>query len=69
MIITILFSLVPDRCSVLFQQLIESLFITHAECKLNELGHLAEEPSDPIQALHGSWCANLTRRPSSSANQ
>ena len=62
------FSLVPDRCSTLFQQLIESLFITHAELKLNELGHLAEDRIDPIQALRGSWCANLTRRPSPVAN-
>jgi hypothetical protein len=53
--------LVPDNCSELFQQVIESLFITHAECKLNEWGHLVSESIIPKSELHGPWCANLTR--------
>lgn len=56
--------LVPDTASELFGQLIESLFITHAECKLNQTGHLVNENVDEHRhALPGSWCTNLTRRP------
>ena len=62
----IFYSLVPDNISELFQQLIESLLITHAECKLNDIGHLVYDNSDPNRTLQGSWCANLTRRPLSS---
>ena len=58
--------LVPDTTSELFQQLIESLLITHAECKLNDIGHLVYDNADPNRTLPGSWCANLTRRPLSS---
>ncbi len=58
--------LVPDKCSQLFQYLIESLLITHAECKLNHIGHLIYENhyenSDPNRTLNNSWCANLTHR-------
>ncbi|CAF4352809.1 unnamed protein product, partial [Adineta steineri] len=36
-------AILPDNCSELFTQLIESLLITHAECKLNEFGHLIYE--------------------------
>ena len=58
--------LVPNKCSELFQCLIESLLITHAECKLNNIGHLVYETiyenSDPNRALHKTWCANLTHR-------
>ncbi len=50
----------PDKCSELFRHLIESLLITHAECKLNDIGHLDYENFDPNSALHSSWCANLT---------
>ena len=56
--------LVPDNASELFGQLIESLFITHAECKLNQSGHLVNENIDRNRhAFQGSWCTNLTRRP------
>ena len=53
----------PDSCSELLRQLIESLLITHTECKLNELGHLVGAMSPPDPTAHGLWCANLTRRP------
>ncbi|CAF1465715.1 unnamed protein product [Adineta steineri] len=55
-------AILPDNCSELFTELIESLLITHAECKLNEFGHLVYEPSDPNGDLHDSWCINLIRR-------
>lgn len=55
--------LVPEHPSELFGQLIESLFITHAECKLNEIGHLVNEHVNRNRSPRGSWCANLTRRP------
>ncbi len=35
----------PDFCSEILRRLIESLFITHAESKLNETGHLIENPN------------------------
>ena len=53
----------PNNSSELFRQLIESLLITHAECALNEIGHLVYEVSDPNCALQNTWCANLTRHP------
>lgn len=53
---------VPNHTSELFGQLIESLFITHAECKLNKIGNLVYDNADPNHALRGSWCANLTHR-------
>ncbi len=58
------FFLVPSKSSDLFHLFIESLFITHAECKLNEIGDLVYEKSDPNSALNNTWCASLTRRPS-----
>ena len=38
--IHVLSSLVPNHCSEIFYGLIEALFITHAQTKLNVLGHL-----------------------------
>jgi hypothetical protein len=54
----------PEQCSTLFRLFVESLLITHAECKLNQEGHLVRECIDPNRNLPSSWCANLTRRPS-----
>ena len=54
----------PDNVSKLFRKLIESLLITHAECKLNQTGRLTDTNSsniNPNQALEQVWCANLTR--------
>ncbi len=64
------FFLVPDHVSKLFRKLIESLLITHAECKLNETGHLlsASRQSsnvNPNRLLENIWCVNLTHRPTS----
>ena len=54
----------PDNVSKLFRKLIESLLITHAECKLNQTGRLTDTNSsniNPNQAFEQVWCANLTR--------
>jgi hypothetical protein len=68
--------LVPDHCSITFKRLIEALFITHAETKLNTLGHLdgsvvnnstdnnhTNHSSTAIINDRGHWCHNLVRRP------
>jgi hypothetical protein len=60
---SILYFLVPDNSSKLFRKLIESLLITHAECKLNEIGNMIQTNTNPNRALRGTWCANLIRRP------
>jgi hypothetical protein len=39
---------VPNPCSETLRRLIESLFITHAECKLNQTGHLIQNISIQI---------------------
>ncbi|CAF1450870.1 unnamed protein product [Adineta steineri] len=57
-------AVLPDHCSKLFRLFIQSLFITHAECKLNQMGHLVYEYSDPNYILSDSWYTNLERRPS-----
>ena len=68
----------PDPCSITFKRLIEALFITHAETKLNTLGHLDgsivhnnannNQPDHSWTAIiidRGDWCYNLVRRPMS----
>lgn len=63
--------LVPDNASKLFRKLIESLLITHADCKLNQIGHLLSRSQvddsssnvNPNDSLKNIWCSNLTRRP------
>ena len=72
--------LVPDRCSEIFSRLIEALFITHAQTKLNTLGHLdgmivENNNSNDTNARMTSdrrsdeWCQNLLRRPTTSNSQ
>ncbi|CAF3908737.1 unnamed protein product [Adineta steineri] len=56
-------AVLPDHCSKLFRLFIQSLFITHAECKLNQVGHLVYEYSDPNYILSDSWYINLARPP------
>ncbi|CAF1403722.1 unnamed protein product [Adineta steineri] len=67
-------AVVPDGCTALFYRLIEALFITHAQTKLNTLGHLdgmivENNNSNDINARLVSvgqeynWCQNLVRRP------
>lgn len=61
--------LVPDHCSDLFYCIIEALFITHGQTKLNTLGHLDGMIVDnnnmkTQRTAHlGAWCHNLLRRP------
>ena len=69
----------PDPCSITFKRLIEALFITHAETKLNTLGHLdgsvvynsttnnnyPDHSSTATIIDRGDWCYNLVRRPMS----
>ena len=64
--------LVPNNCSELFYRLLEALFITHAQTKLNTLGHLdgmivENNNCNDINARivddrRGNWCQNLVRR-------
>ena len=71
--LTMCLSLVPDQCTELFYRLIEALFITHAQTKLNTLGHLdgmivENNNSNDVSArtvshCRDDWCRNLVRRP------
>ncbi|CAF1535186.1 unnamed protein product [Adineta ricciae] len=67
-------AVLPDNCTQLFYHLIEALFITHAQTKLNTLGHLdgmiVENNNSNntyarlVSTGHDSnWCQNLVRRP------
>lgn len=54
---------VPESCSDTFQRLIESLFITHADTKLNIVGHL-DIPiiiDNDTGNDRGQWCRDLHR--------
>lgn len=68
--------LVPQDCSGPLQRIVEALFITHAETKLNTMGHLDGSVANSnyhsnlhgmtrerIIADRGNWCRNLIRRP------
>lgn len=51
--------IVPDKCPVLLRRMVKSLFITHAECKLNSTGHLVDHP--PIyDHVPARWLTDLT---------
>ena len=54
--------LLPD-CSPTLKKFMESLFITHAECALNEQGHLLEQHT--LRSVYSSapWCQHLIGRP------
>ena len=59
--------LVPENCSQLLCQTIESLLITHAECKLNTNGHLISNHRHSLEIeglshTHHSWYKNLVGR-------
>ncbi|CAF1435936.1 unnamed protein product [Adineta steineri] len=66
-------AVMPERCTELFYRLIEALFITHAQTKLNTLGHLdgmivENNNCNDINARiiddrRGNWCQDLVRRP------
>lgn len=57
-------AVLPNSCSTLLQYFIESLFITHAECKLNEIGHLTNPPAALI-SNPPSYLYNQFKRPPS----
>jgi hypothetical protein len=70
--------LVPEDCSDRFYRIIEALFITHAQTKLNTLGHLDGMPVEnkpvglsrtEIMADRGEWCRDVIRRPAPSLHQ
>lgn len=63
---------VPEDSSIALQRLIESLFITHANTRLNSMGHIDDSVEKSEKNLHGmkgeiliadrgDWCANLVR--------
>lgn len=57
--------LVPEPCSEMFRQLVLSLFITHADCDLNQTGRIVDETIYREYPLRGFWCSDLLRRPAS----
>ena len=56
-----LIAVLPMDTSDLFRQLVHSMFVTHAESKLNTIGHLFPNTA-PVDAHEGAWCANLVYR-------
>ncbi len=59
---TTIIAVLPLNKSELFRRILHSLFITHAETKLNTLGHLFTYYSNvPINQT--MWSANLRHRP------
>lgn len=54
--------LLPD-CSPTLKKFMESLFITHAECALNEQGHLLEQHRFRSVYSSAPWCQHLIGRP------
>ena len=57
-----LFFLVPEQSSQLLCQVIEFLFITHAECRLNTMGHLSVDRRPLCELKNPSWYKNLVGR-------
>ncbi|CAF1338839.1 unnamed protein product [Adineta steineri] len=56
-------AVLPENCSEMFQQLILSLFITHADCQLNKSGRLITDINFHPYPVRRNWCAGLCRRP------
>ena len=64
-------ALLPDPCSDMFRNTVESLFITYAESSLNSFGNvLIKEPHEnenlmwnPWLMRGDTWCRGLLRRP------
>ncbi len=54
--------LVPNDCSPLLCHMIESLLITHGECKLNRNGHLIINNRLLSDMKKNSWYKNLLGR-------
>ena len=64
--------LVPETCSPMFRKTVESLFITHAETKLNTKGNIVLSENqygdyypveNPWLNRGDEWCQGLVRRP------
>ena len=64
-------AVLPESCSDMFRYTIEAMFITHAETKLNTVGHVLnhDQPTDyfilndPWLIRGDRWCQGLLRRP------
>ena len=64
-------AVLPENCSDMLRYTIESMFITHAEAKLNTVGHVLnhDQPTDyfllndPWLIRGDDWCQGLVRRP------
>jgi hypothetical protein len=54
-------AVLPLDTSDLFREMLHALFVTHAETKLNTLGHLFPS-SIHVNIDRGIWCAQLVRR-------
>lgn len=62
----LLLSVVPETGSTVLRQLVEALFITHAETKLNSSGRLVSTTDNHDAAINQEstiWCEGLVRRP------
>ncbi|CAF1520678.1 unnamed protein product [Adineta ricciae] len=65
-------AVLPDSCSNMFRDVIESLFITYADTTLNTIGNVLREEqqrnhyyplNDPWSTRSKNWCNGLVRRP------
>jgi hypothetical protein len=59
--------IVPNNASDTLRRLIEALFITHTETKLNTIGHLdqlvsSKEINSTSFVEYDVWCEDLIRR-------
>jgi hypothetical protein len=58
-------AVLPDNCSDTVKKFVESLFITHGECQLNNEGRLINQHFFHGYPARGHWFRGLTGRPSS----
>ena len=57
-------AVLPEHCSESVNKFVEALFITHAECALNNNGHLVNPPTPPTSHdQRGAWHRGLIRGP------
>jgi hypothetical protein len=57
-------AVLPLPCSPLLAQVLLSLFVTHADCRLNASKHLIHVNRHRDYPFRGLWCADLVRPPS-----
>jgi hypothetical protein len=55
--------IVPETGSTILREIVEALFITHAETKLNSSGCLVGNNSDNFNHQNVAWCEGLVDRP------